>query len=161
MANRGRLGFKFSKPRTLTARDPFTYLTLQRSRKDIGSAVGQPKGISVDQTKNAMYQAGRPKVRRKVSVRRLFVKDPYNLLTQVSPFGSGATVATFSPEADTFTNNPNKDYDPSKHPGAVGEVSTLATRTTANKPGKAGRGHGNVIRRTIFNQNQGKRLKRR
>lgn len=159
MANKGRLGFKFSKPRTLTARDPFTYLSLQRSRKDIGSAVGQPKAIDV--TKNTLYQRGRMKVRSRVGVRRLFVRDPYNLLTGVSPFGSGATTATFSDEADQFTNNPNKDFDPSKSPGSVNEVSVLNTRTAAGKPGKAGRGHQKVIKRTLFNQNQGKRLKRR
>lgn len=159
MANKGRLGFKFSKPRTLTARDPFTFLSLQRSRKDIGAAVGQPKAIAV--TKNTLYQRGRLKVKSRVSVRRLHVRDPYNLLTSDPTFGSGRTTATFSPEADQFTNNPNKDFDPSKSPGSVTEVSTLTSRTRANTPGKASRGHGNVIKRTIFNQNQGKRLKRR
>lgn len=91
---------------------------------------------------------------RKISVRRLFVKDPYNK-------NSTATVATFSSVADQFTNNPNPAYDPSKAPGSVKEVSVASARKSANKPGKASRGHMKTIKRTLFNQNSGKTLLRR
>ena len=83
----------------------------------------------------------------------LYVKDPYNK-------NSTATVATFSDVAEQFTNNPNPAYDPSKAPGAVKEVSVASARKSANKPGKASRGHQKVIKRTLFNQNQGKTLKK-
>jgi hypothetical protein len=84
----------------------------------------------------------------------VYVKDPYNK-------NSAATQATFSDVADQFTNNPNPAYDPSKAPGSVREVSVAAARKSANKPGKASRGHQKVIARTLFNQNQGKTLKKR
>jgi hypothetical protein len=117
-------------------------------------------GGAKEVSKNEFFQGGQRKTTSKRSVRRLFVRDPYNALTGVAGFGSGATVATFAPEADQFTNNANKMYDPSKAPGGVREVSVVNARTRANLPGKASRGHGKVIRRTIFNQNSGKRLKR-
>lgn len=82
-----------------------------------------------------------------------FVRDPYNKL-------STRTSALFSPVADQFTDNPNPLYDPSKAPGSVKEVSVAQARKQANKPGKASRGHQNVIKRTLFNQNAGKRLRR-
>lgn len=90
----------------------------------------------------------------KISVRRLFVKDPYNK-------NSLATQATFSPEADQFTSNPNPLYDPSKASGTPKEVSVASSRKSVNKPGKASRGHQKVIKRTLFNQNAGKKLKKR
>jgi hypothetical protein len=92
--------------------------------------------------------------RTKGTVRRLFANDPYNK-------NSLKTVATFSKEADTFTNNPNPKFDPSKAPGGVSKVSHLEEKAAAQKPGKASRGHQKVISRTLFNQNQGKTLKRR
>lgn len=90
----------------------------------------------------------------KKSVRILHVTDPYNK-------NSTATVATFSPEADEFTNNPNAAYDPSKSPGTVKEVSVASSRKSVNRPGKASRGHQKTIKRTLFNQNAGKQLKKR
>jgi hypothetical protein len=156
--NRGRLGMRASRPRILRARDPLSYLTTQMATREAGAGLfGGAKEIS----KNVFFQGGQQKTTGKRSVRRLFVRDPYNTLTAVSGFGSGATVATFSAEADQFTNNANKMYDPSKAPGGVREVSVLAARTRANVPGKARRGHGNVVKRTIFNQTGGKTLKRR
>lgn len=156
--NRGRLGMRASRPRILRARDPLNYLTTQMATREVGVGLF---GGSKEVSKNEFFQGGQRKTRGKRGVRRLFVRDPYNLLTAVAPFGSGATTATFAPEADQFTNNPNKMYDPSKAPGAVREVSVFAARTRANTPGKAGRGHANVIKRTIFNQTGGKTLKRR
>jgi hypothetical protein len=90
----------------------------------------------------------------------LYRKDPYNIYSTTGIFATGATVATFSPVAEQFTNNPNAAYDPSKAPGAVAERSVAAARKAANVPGLASRGHQKVIKRTLFNQNQGKRLKR-
>jgi len=156
--NRGRLGLRASRPRILRARDPLSYLTTQMPTREAGVGLfGGSKEIS----KNVFFQGGRPKTRSKRRVRILHVTDPYNLLTSVAPFGSGATVATFAPQADNFTNNNNPMYDPSQAPGAVREVSVLSARTRANTPGKASRGHGNVVKRTLFNQTGGKRLKRR
>jgi hypothetical protein len=91
--------------------------------------------------------------RGKTSVRRLFVRDPYNK-------NSTASQATFSPEAEQFTNNPNPLYDPSKAPGSVRELSVATARKSANRPGKASRGHAKVIRYSNFMRTAGKRLKR-
>jgi|SRR5262245_6929679 len=91
----------------------------------------------------------------------LYVKDPYNKLTSDPTFGSGRTQATFSDVAEQFTNNPNPAYDPSQAPGAVQEVSAASERKSANTPGKASRGHQKVIKRTLFNQNQGKTVIKR
>jgi len=93
---------------------------------------------------------------KRTGVKRLHVRDPYNLISA----NRGVTVATFSDVANQFTNNPNVLYDPSKGNGAVREVSVAATRKTMSVPGKASRGHQNVIPRTLFNQNQGKKLRR-
>jgi hypothetical protein len=92
--------------------------------------------------------------RARAGVRRLFVRDPYNK-------NSTATVARFSKVADQFTDNPNVLYDPSKAPGSVKEVSVASSRKSVQKPGKASRGRMKVIKRTLFNQNAGKTLKRR
>ena len=155
MANRGRLGFRASRPRILRLRDPFTFKTLQTGASE--PLLGQ----KISKSKNEFIQNGRPRVTSRAKVRRLFVRDPYNALTGVAGFGSGATVARFSPVADQFTDNPNIMFDPSKAPKNVREVSAFAAKTAAGKPGKASRGHAKVIRRTIFNQNAGKRLRRR
>lgn len=156
--NRGRLGFAASRPRILRARDPFAKLSTQMATREAGLGLF---GGSKETSKNVFIQNGRPRITGKRSVRRLFVRDPYNVLTADATFGSGRTVATFAPEADQFTNNANSMYDPSKSPGAVREVSVLAARTAANTPGKAGRGHAKVVKRTLFNQTGGKRLRRR
>lgn len=90
----------------------------------------------------------------RISVRRLFVRDPYNK-------NSTATQATFSPVADQFTNNANPLYDPSKAPGSVKEVSVASGRKSANTPGKASRGHQKIHRYGRFNLTGGKRLIKR
>lgn len=92
----------------------------------------------------------------RLKVRRLFVRDPYNLLSQ-SPngFGNNPTVAMFSPVADQFTNNANPAFDPSKSPGSV----TVKQRSP--KPIGADKGHQKVFkpnRQTLFG---GKTLRRR
>lgn len=90
------------------------------------------------------------------SVKRLFVRDPYNLLSQAGQgFGNNPTVATFSPVADQFTNNPNPVFDPSKAPGSV----TVKQRLP--KPIGADKGHMRIFkpnRQTLFG---GKTLRRR
>lgn len=92
----------------------------------------------------------------RLNVKRLFVRDPYNLLSQAGfGFGQNPTVATFSEEADQLTNNPNPVYDPSKAPGAVAIVQR------APKPKGADTGHQRVFkpnRQTLFG---GKTLRRR
>jgi hypothetical protein len=98
---------------------------------------------------------------RKVSVRRLFRKDPYNKNSTTGIFATGATTAIMSPVADQFTDNPNVLYDPSKAPGAVSEVSVAASRKAANKPGKARRGHQKAFAPNVQTLFGGKRLRRR
>ena len=90
----------------------------------------------------------------------LYRKDPYNMNSVSGIKATGATVAIFSNVAEQFTNNPNPAYDPSKAPGAVAERSVASTRKSVNKPGKASRGHQKVVKRTLYNQNAGKKLKR-
>jgi hypothetical protein len=98
-------------------------------------------------------------VTKKAPVKRLHVTDPYNMNSVSGIRATGATQATFSSEADTFTNNPNPKYDPSAQPPA--SVPEFTARNVAvEKPGLASRGHGNVVKRTLYNQNQGKRLRR-
>jgi hypothetical protein len=98
--------------------------------------------------------------KRTKGVTILYRKDPYNLNSVSGIRAVGPTVATFSDVAEQFTNNPNPVYDPSKAPGAVAEKSVAASRKAVNVPGKASRGHQKIVARTLFNQNQGKRLKR-
>lgn len=100
--------------------------------------------------------------KRRNGVKLLFQRVPYNKNAALGPpFGPVApTEATFSDVADQFTDNPNPLYDPSKAPGSVQEVSVAAARKSADKPGKASRGHQKAIkpnRTTLFG---GKRLKR-
>jgi hypothetical protein len=90
---------------------------------------------------------------RRASVRRLFVRDPYNK-------NSVATTATFGAGTEILTNNLNPLYDPSPQNVNPREVSVATARKRANSPGAAARGHMKRIRRTLFNQNTGKTLKR-
>ena len=90
----------------------------------------------------------------------LYARDPYNLWSTTGIRATGATVATFSPVAEQFTNNANPAYDPSKAPGAVAERSVAKTRKAANVPGKERRGHQNAVTYNRFMQTGGKRLKR-
>lgn len=155
--NTGRLGRVVSRPRILRQRDPFSLLTTQMASREAGLGLfGGSKEIS----KNVFTQGGMPKTRSKRSVRRLYQRDPYNLLTSDATFGSGRTVATFSPQFDQFTNNANKMYDPSKAPGGVREVSRFAATRRAEIPGNT-RNRGKVFRpnrQTLFG---GKTLRRR
>lgn len=141
-----------SRPRILRPRDPLSFTSLQPGAAD-------RFGQKIEVSKNVFKQGGLKRITSRRSVRRLFRRDPYNLNSTTGLFATGATVARFSPEADQFTDNPNPSFDPSKAPGAVTEIS--ARSLSAEKPGKASRGHAKVIRRTIFNQNGGKRLRRR
>ena len=84
------------------------------------------------------------RVKGKISVRRLMARDPLNPLTRDD--------AVFN----QFTNNPNPKYDPSRSPGSV-----QALDGTPKPPRGPNSGHQKVIRRTLFNQNAGKTLKRR
>lgn len=78
-------------------------------------------------------------------VRRLMARDPLNPLTRDD--------AIF----DQFTNNPNPKYDPSRAPGSVSKLDG----TPLPPVGRPTAGHQKVIKRTLFNQNAGKKLKRR
>lgn len=88
------------------------------------------------------------RTRSKISVRRLFVKDPYNK-------NSTATVARFGSAVDHLTDNANPKFDPSQHPGAV------SVKKVPQKPFGADKGHQKVFkpnRQTLFG---GKTIKKR
>jgi hypothetical protein len=92
----------------------------------------------------------------KRSVRRLFVRDPYNKNSQLgSGFGNNPTVATFTPEFEQFTNNTNVAYDPSKAPG------TVQVKQRSAKPVGADKGHQKVLKPNRFTLFGGKTLRRR
>jgi len=94
--------------------------------------------------------------RSKTKVKILHVSDPYNLYSQAGAgFGRNPTVATFTPEFDTFSNNLNPTYDPSKHPG------TVTFKQRAPKPIGAASGHMKAIPPNRFTLFGGKTLKRR
>lgn len=100
---------------------------------------------------DAAQLVGRVTSRKKV--KRLYAPDPNNYNKN-----STKTVATFSPVADQFTNNPNPKFDPSKAPGSV---SRKAVSKSVQTPGKSSRGHQKSItlgRQYFFG---GKTLKRR
>lgn len=134
MATRGRIGntnpnrppntqapsnFGRRTVRVLRALDPFTYKTLQKPQ----NLPSIPETQKPEVTKNQVAQAGaRLQGGGRRSVRRLFRRDPYNLWSAnaPAPFGTGATVATFSPEAaQVDTVNPNKAFHPEKAGGPV------------------------------------------
>jgi hypothetical protein len=142
-----------AKVKILRAFDPFTKKTLQGGPATrFGTAVAKSWHDPSVLTRV---------VRRRKPVKRLHVNDPYNMNSVSGLAPTGATQATFSKEADQFTNNPNRKFDPSARPGSVTVKTAATARHRAEKPGKASRGHGNVIKRTIFNQTGGKRLRRR
>jgi|SRR5215510_7857392 len=85
------------------------------------------------------------------SVRRLFVKDPYNQNSVTGIHATGRTQALFSPVQDQFTNNPNVKFDPSRHVTSAAEKSTRSTRLAAQRPGKASRGHAKAITPPVTN----------
>jgi hypothetical protein len=91
---------------------------------------------------------------KRASVKRLHATDPYNK-------NSVATQATFGKGTEILTNNPNPLYDPTPQQSSIKEVSVASNRKGANKPGKASRGHQKVVKRTLYNQNSGKTLKRK
>lgn len=85
---------------------------------------------------------------KKLSVRRLFVKDPYNK-------NSTATVARFGGVSDQFTDNPNVLYDPSKG------NDSATTLTASNPPKGSNTGHMKVFRPNRFTLFGGKTIKKR
>lgn len=93
---------------------------------------------------------------KRASVKRLHATDPYNKNS-----APGVTVATFGKGTEILTNNPNPLYDPTPQQSSIKEVSVASGRKGANKPGKASRGHQKTIKRTPYNQNAGKTLKKR
>lgn len=142
-----------SSVRVLRALDPLTYKTLQRSAP--GKTVEALNNPQV--TKNQFRQRGFPVVRAKAAVRRLFRRDPYNVLSASAPppFNTGATVATFSPEADQFTNNNTAPfYHPENSPGAVSVVRQP-------QPAVGTRNRGKVIKPNLQTITGGKTLRRR
>jgi hypothetical protein len=140
--------------RVLRALDPFTFKTLQR---------GNP-GITTEElnnpvvTKNQVTQAGKRLLGgKRQSVRRLFRKDPYNLLSATAPppFAQNPTVAMFSPEAENVDAvNPNPSFHPEEAPGAV----TIHRQPQA-AAGRKNRGH--VIPPNRFTLFGGKTLRRK
>ena len=106
---------------------------------------------AIEVSKNVLRPV--PMFRNKVqSVRILFQPDPnnYNKL-------STKTQATFSPVASgIMSTNPN--YDPS---GNVSSPTIKAVSKSAQRAGKASRGHQNVISYNNQQRTGGKTLKRR
>ncbi len=142
-----------SSVRVLRALDPLTYKTLQRQAP--GKTVETFNNPQV--TKNQFVQRGFPVIRRKLSVRRLFRKDPYNLLSSTAPppFANSPTVATFSPEAEQFTNNTTAPfYHPEKSPGAV-----VVRRQP--QPAVGTKNRGKIIKPNLQTIAGGKTLRRR
>lgn len=139
--------------RILRAFDPFSFKSTQSgARKSVQS------GQVISRSKQEVRPPA-PRVTTRRKVRRLHVNDPYNQNSVSGPLATGATVARFSPEADQFTNSSNPAFDPSKSPTRVVEVG-MRKQLSNQTPGKASRGHGNVIVRTLFNATGGKRLRR-
>jgi hypothetical protein len=140
--------------RVLRALDPFTYKTLQKPQ----SLPSIPETQKPVVTKNQVTQAGQRLLGgRRRSVRRLFRRDPYNLFSSTAPppFGTNATVATFSPEAEQVdTLNPNKAFHPEKVGGPVRVMR--APQAAAGR-----RNRGNVVAPNRFTLFGGKRLRRR
>lgn len=104
-----------------------------------------PRGVQTgDQRSGPSFGAeARKRVTSKASVRRLMAKDPASVNTRDI--------------VDQFTNNANPKYDPSKAPGSVKVLDSTPVPPKRNPNA----GHQNVIKRTLFNQNAGKTLKRR
>jgi len=143
----------FTAPKVKIRRqyNPYAYKSSQ-----LGPAVRF--GQAIDMSKHDPTVLTKVYRKKLASPRRLYQRDPYNINSVSGIMATGATQALFSKEADTFTNNPNPKYDPSAHPTVV---SAFGQRDLPKeRPGKASRGHANVVPRTLFNQNQGKRLKR-
>jgi hypothetical protein len=108
-------------------------------------------GLGQSARSGSWHDDSLPRATGRSSIRRLFVRDPYNK-------NSSATQATFAPEAEQFSHagQTNPNYDPSKAPGSVQKKDG-----TPQPPAGANSGHQKVIRRTLFNQNAGKRLIKR
>lgn len=145
-----------SSVRILKAFDPFTFKTQQSANRKRVPTAGGATANPIDIPASQVVKQGMTRTR--TSVKRLFVKDPYNMNSVSGPMATGATVARFSPVADQFTNSVNKKFDPSKGPGSVDELTVRDV--SVEKAGKASRGHQKVVRRTLFNQNLGKKLRR-
>lgn len=141
--------------RTLRALDPFTFKTLQRP----SSLPTIPETQKPVVTKNQVTQAGaKLQGGRRRSVRRLFRKDPYNLWSSTAPppFGTGATVATFSPEAERVdTVNTNKAFHPE------GNVTGPARVVRQPQPVAGRKNRGNVLVPNRFTLFGGKTLRRK
>lgn len=145
-----------SSVRVLRALDPLQYKTLQRQAP--GRTSEQLNNPQV--TKNQFKQRGFPRVTRKRSVRRLFRRDPYNLLSASAPppFNTGASVATFSPEADQFTNNTTAPF---YHPEAAAPTPG-SVRIVRQPQAVAGRkNRGKTVTPNRFTLFGGKTLRRR
>ena len=140
--------------RVLRALDPMTFKTQQAGTPPANIAELQKPAI----TKNVIYQRGRRLLAgRRQSVRRLFKRDPYNLLSSSAPapFNTGATTATFAPEAaqvDTLNTNP--EFHPEAAPGSV---------RVLRQPQAAGgrKNRGKVFKPNLQTQTGGKTLRRR
>lgn len=145
-----------SSVRVLRALDPLTYKTLQRQAP--GATTLQINNPAV--TKNQFRQRGFPVVRAKAAVRRLFRRDPYNLWSAQAPppFANNPTVATFSKEADQFTNNTTAPfYHPEGAGASPGSVTVI--RQPQALPGTKNR--GTVFAPNRQTQTGGKTLRRR
>lgn len=140
--------------RVLRALNPLQYKTLQSGNPPTTIAELQKPVV----TKNQVTQQGQRLLRGgRQGVRRLFRRDPYNLwsATAPPPFGTGATNATFSPEAEQVdTVNPNKEFHPEAAPGVVRVMRQPQAAAGTKNRGKVFRPN----RQTLFG---GQRLRRK
>lgn len=142
--------------RVLRAFDPFTFKTLQA-----GNPTKASEASSISVSKNVFTQRGHPIVRKRGSVRRLFRKDPYNKLSAdaPAPFGTGASVAMFAPEAaQVDTVNANTAF----HPEAAGPGPGITVRRQPQPDPIGGAStHGKRFRPNRTTLFGGKTLKRK
>lgn len=104
-----------------------------------------PRGATANPKSGSWHdpsQLTRATVKTRISVRRLFVKDPNNPI--------------FYPERDQFSNNTNPRFDPSKGPGSVKIVDA-----TPKPPSGFSSGHQKTVKQTSQMKTGGRTLKRR
>lgn len=147
--------------RVLKAFDPFTFKTLQSGNRKRVTTAGGATMSAIAVPKSQVVKQGMTRS-RSGNPRRLHVRDPYNKNSVSGPMATGATVATFSPVADQFTNNPNPKFDPSRGPGSVTVIRVPRPVQKVSKGDQAAveRTHGTVFKPNRFTLFGGKTLRR-
>lgn len=142
--------------RVLRALDPMSYRTLQRQAP--GRTTLALNNFAV--TKNQVIQRGKQLLGgRRQNVRRLYRKDPYNIFSATAPppFGTNATVAMFSPEAERVDI---LNTNPSFHPEAAGPSPGSVSIVRQPQAAAGTRNRGKVMRPNLQTVAGGKTLRR-